>query len=116
MNLAEISFIIMLAVMGVFYLMFIRPARKEQDRQENTIRDLREGDEIETTSGFIGVVTKIETPEEGPVHITLDFGNGLEIRALTTSVLRRLTSAEERDRQPEETQQEAEEASPPRKA
>ncbi|MCH9013951.1 MAG: preprotein translocase subunit YajC, partial [Proteobacteria bacterium] len=44
MNLAEISFIIMLAVMGVFYLMFIRPARKEQDPQENTIRDLREGD------------------------------------------------------------------------
>ncbi len=89
MNLAEISFIIMLAVMGVFYLMFIRPARKEQNRQENTIRDLREGDEIETTSGFIGVVTKIDTPEEGPVHLTLDFGNGLEIRALTTSVLRR---------------------------
>ncbi len=109
MNLAEISFIIMLAVMGVFYLMFIRPARKEQDRQENTIRDLREGDEIETTSGFIGVVTKIETPEEGPVHITLDFGNGLEIRALTTSVLRRLSSAEEREGQPEE-------ASPPRRA
>ena len=116
MNLAEISFIIMLAVMAVFYLMFIRPARKEQDRQENTIRDLREGDEIETTSGFIGVVTKIETPEEGPVHITLDFGNGLEIRALTTSVLRRLSSAEEREGQSEETQQEAEEASPPRKA
>ena len=116
MNLAEISFIIMLAVMAVFYLMFIRPARKEQDRQENTIRDLREGDEIETTSGFIGVVTKIGTPEEGPVHITLDFGNGLEIRALTTSVLRRLSSAEEREGQPEETQQEAEEASPPRKA
>ncbi len=116
MNLAEISFIIMLAVMGVFYLMFIRPARKEQNRQENTIRDLREGDEIETTSGFIGVVTKIDTPEEGPVHITLDFGNGLEIRALTTSVLRRLSSAEERAGQPEETQQKAEEASPPRKA
>lgn len=116
MNLAEISFIIMLAVMGVFYLMFIRPARKEQNRQENTIRDLREGDEIETTSGFIGVVTKIDTPEEGPVHITLDFGNGLEIRALTTSVLRRLSSAEERGGQPGETQQKAEEASPPRKA
>ncbi len=116
MNLAEISIIIMLAVMGVFYLMFIRPARKEQDRQENTIRDLRVGDEVETTSGFIGVVTKIDTPEEGPVHITLDFGNGLEIRALTTSVLRRLSSAEEREERSEETQQGAEEASPPRKA
>ena len=96
MNLAEISFIIMLAVMAVFYLMFIRPARKEQDRQENTIRDLRVGDEVETTAGFIGIVSDINTPEEGPVHITLDFGNGVEIRALTTSVLRRVASADER--------------------
>ena len=101
MNLAEISFIIMLAVMAVFYLMFIRPARKEQDRQENTIRDLHVGDEVETTAGFIGIVSGIDTPEEGPVQITLNFGNGIEIRALTTSVLRRISTADERaqDRQ-----------------
>ena len=96
MNLAEISFIIMLAVMAVFYLMFIRPARKEQDQQENTIRDLHIGDEVETTAGFIGIVSDIDTPEEGAVQITLDFGNGIEIRALTTSVRRRLATADER--------------------
>ena len=96
MNLAELSFIIMVAVMGVFYLMFIRPARKEQDRQENTIRDLRVGDEVETTAGFIGFVSEIDTPEEGPVYIRLDFGNGIEIQALTTSVRRRISSASER--------------------
>ncbi len=108
MNQAEISIIIMLAVMAVFYLMFIRPARKEQDRQEHTIRDLHVGDEVETTAGFIGIVSDIDTPEEGPVHITLDFGNGVEIRALTTSVLRRVASAEERARQSVEASQEEE--------
>ncbi len=105
MNLAEISFIIMLAVMGVFYLMFIRPARKEQDRQEHTIRDLRVGDEVETTAGFIGIVSDIDTPEEGPVFITLDFGNGIEIRALTTSVRHRISNAGERAQQHQEAPQ-----------
>ena len=105
MNLAEVSFIIMLAVMAVFYLMFIRPARKEQDRQESTIRDLSVGDEVETTAGFIGIVNDIDTPEEGPVHITLDFGNGIEIRALTTSVLRRISTADERAQQDQEAPQ-----------
>ena len=108
MNLAEISFIIMLAVMGIFYLMFIRPARKEQDRQENTIRDLRNGDEVETTAGFIGFIKEIETPENGPVRIVLDFGNGIEIQALSTSVRRRISSAEERARQSVDASQEEE--------
>lgn len=119
MNLAELSFIIMLAVMAAFYIIFIRPARQEQTRLENTIRDLQEGDEVETTSGFLGVIKKIETPESGPVQITIDFGNGIEIRALTTSVARRLSSAEERARlnEPERTQEETRttEARPPTK-
>ncbi|MCI0856197.1 MAG: preprotein translocase subunit YajC [Chloroflexi bacterium] len=105
MNLAEISFIIMLAVMAVFYLMFIRPARKEQDRQENTIRDLRVGDEVETTAGFIGIVNDIDTPEEGSVQITIDFGNEVKIRALSTSVLRRISTAEERAQEHQEAPQ-----------
>jgi len=97
MNLAEISFIIMLGVMAAFYIIFIRPARQEQTRLENTIRDLKEGDEVETTSGFLGVIKHIETPETGPVKVTIDFGNGIEIRALTTSVARRISTQEERE-------------------
>lgn len=109
MNLAELSFIIMLAVMAAFYIIFIRPARQEQTRLENTIRDLREGDEIQTTSGFLGIIKTIETPESGPVQITIDFGNGIEVRALTTAVQRRLSSAEERAARDEEMNRGSEE-------
>ena len=91
MNSAEISFIIILAVLAAFYLIFIRPARQEQKRLEDTIRELQVGDDVVTTSGFFARVKEIRTPEEGPVQLILELGDGLEVRALTTSIIRRVT-------------------------
>ena len=111
MNGAEISFLVIIGVLIAFYLMIIRPGQQEQKRQQQTIRDLREGDEVETTAGFLARIKQIETPEDGRVHIILDFGNGLEIRALTTSVAKRLSSADDSTAgdAEEETANEAEE-------
>jgi len=95
MNAAEVSFIIILAVMAAFYIIFIRPARQEQKRVEDTIRDLHVGDEVITTAGFFARVKEITTPEAGPVEIVLDLGNGLEVRALTSSIARRVSNAAE---------------------
>lgn len=95
MNLQEISFVIILAVMAAFYIIFIRPARQEQKRVEDTIRDLHVGDEVITTAGFFARVKEITTPEEGPVQIVLDLGNGLEVHALTSSIARRVSTAPE---------------------
>ena len=102
MNAAEISFIVILAVIAAFYIIFIRPARQEQKRVEDTIRDLHVGDEVVTTAGFFARVKRIETPEAGPVELLLDFGNGIEVRALTTSILRRLSTAPEPSELPEQ--------------
>ena len=104
MNTAEISFVIILGVMAAFYLIFIRPARQEQTRIEATIRDLHIGDEVITTAGFFARIRDIRTPEDGPVELVLDFGNGIEMRALTTSILRRLSTAPEAVEPAEEAQ------------
>ncbi len=90
MNLAELSFIIILGVMGAFYLIIIRPMRKEQEKSQQTIRDLQVDDEVITTSGFFARVKEIQTPETGPVQIVLDLGNGLEVLALTSAIARRV--------------------------
>jgi preprotein translocase YajC subunit len=95
MNTAEISFVVILGVMVAFYLIFIRPAAKEQKRVQATIRDLAVGDDVITTAGFFATIRSIETPEEGPVQITLDFGNGVIIRALTSSIMQKVSTAEQ---------------------
>jgi preprotein translocase subunit YajC len=102
MNLEEIGFIIILGVFVAIYLMFIRPSQQEQKRVQNLIRDLHVGDEVVTTAGFFGTVKEIRTPEEGPVQIVIDFGSGMEVRALTSSIVRRVSAAEEAVEAPEE--------------
>jgi len=97
MNTAELSFVIIVAVMVAFYLMFIRPLRQEQRRVEDTIRDLHVGEEIVTTANFIARVKEITTPEEGPVQILLELGDGVEVRALTGAISRRLNPAPQAD-------------------
>lgn len=93
MNTAEISFIVMLGVMAAFYVIFIRPARHEQRQHEETIRDLHVGDEVITAAGFFARIKEIQTPEEGPVELVLDLGNGLIVRGITGSVARRVSTA-----------------------
>ena len=102
MNTAELSFIIILGVMAAFFFIFIRPVRQEQKRVEGTIRDLRVGDEVITTAGFFARVKDIQTPEEGPVQLILDLGNSLEIRALTSAISHRVTTAPDPVEQPKE--------------
>ena len=102
MNTAEISFIVILGVMAAFYFIFIRPARQEQRQHEETIRDLHVGDEVITAAGFFARIKEIHTPEEGPVELVLDLGNGLTVRGITGSVARRVSTAAQPGGQAEE--------------
>ncbi len=94
MNLAELSFIIILVIMVAFYLITIRPGQQEQKRQQQTIRELQVGDQVVTTSGFFARVNEIHTPEEGPVQLVLELGRGLEVRAVTSAIASRVAAAE----------------------
>ena len=94
MNLAELSFIIILVIMVAFYLITIRPGQQEQKRQQQTIRELQVGDQVLTTSGFFAQVKEIHTPEEGPVQLVLELGRGLEVRAVTSAIVSRVATAE----------------------
>ena len=91
MNFAEITFISVIVIVVAFYLITIWPAQREQKRQQQTIRDLQVGDEVITTSGFFARIKEIHTPEEGPVQLILDLGHGLEVRALTSAIIRHVT-------------------------
>lgn len=54
------SLIIMLIVFGcIFYLMILRPQQKRAKEHKNLMESISKGDEIQTTSGLIGRVTKL---------------------------------------------------------
>lgn len=49
----------MLLIIGVFYMLLIRPQQKRQRQLQETIAKLKTGDRIVTTGGVIGVITSI---------------------------------------------------------
>ena len=75
----------------LFWLAFLRPVQQHQRKQREELASLRVGDEVLTQAGFIAVIKEIRVPEEaGPTELILDLG-GLEVRAMASAVVQRLT-------------------------
>jgi preprotein translocase subunit YajC len=48
-----------LLIIGVFYILLIRPQQKRQRELQETISQLKAGDRIVTNGGIIGVITNV---------------------------------------------------------
>lgn len=49
----------MLLIIGVFYMLLIRPQQKRQRELQQTISQLKAGDRVVTTGGVIGTITTV---------------------------------------------------------
>ena len=49
----------MLLIIGVFYILLIRPQQKRQRELQETISQLKAGDRVVTTGGIIGTITTV---------------------------------------------------------
>ena len=49
----------MLLIIGVFYVLLIRPQQKRQRELQETISQLKAGDRVVTTGGIIGTITTV---------------------------------------------------------
>jgi len=72
----------------VLYFFIIRPQAKKQKEQSNFIQDMKEGDKVVTTSGFLGKISRIEKNT-----LTLEIGAGTKttIRVLKSSISKEMT-------------------------
>lgn len=74
-----LEMLIILAVFGViFYFMVFRPQSKRQKEQRNLLSSLTKGDEILTSGGLIGKITKVNAEDENIV-IALNDNNEVMI-------------------------------------
>lgn len=49
----------MLLIIGVFYMLLIRPQQKRQRELQATVSQLKAGDRVVTTGGLIGTITSV---------------------------------------------------------
>src|SRR6476620_8135316 len=53
------GFVPMVLIIGVFYVLLIRPQQKRQRELQETISQLKTGDRVVTTGGIIGTITTV---------------------------------------------------------
>jgi preprotein translocase subunit YajC len=67
--------IYLVAIIGLMWLMVVRPQKKEQKRLQLMLSEMAVGDTVLTTSGFYGVI--IDISEE---DVIVEFGNNKNCR------------------------------------
>ena len=93
-SLWVIALVYPLVIAVLFYFAFLRPVQQERKKQRQQLESLRVGDEVLTQSGFIAVVKDVRIPEEpGRTEVILDLG-GVEVRAVASAIVERLTAVE----------------------
>ena len=75
--------------MAIFYLFFMRPSIKKQKAQDVFVKGLSKGDQVVTSSGIIGKVTKVE--DDNVVELQID--NKSFIRVLRSAVSKESTES-----------------------
>jgi len=50
----------MVLIIGVFYILLIRPQQARQRKLQETVSQLKAGDRIVTTGGIIGTITSVK--------------------------------------------------------
>ena len=72
----------MLLIIGVFYMLLIRPQQKKAKEHKALVSAVKRGDRVVTSGGILGVVTKVM--ENGEVQ--LEIADGVRIRILRASI------------------------------
>lgn len=72
-----------LLVFMVFYFLLIRPQEKKRRAQEDMVAGVKKGEEVLTTSGIYGTVTKINDSDN---TIMLQIADKTEIKMMKSSI------------------------------
>ena len=61
------------AIIGIFYFMFIRPQQKQRKQHDQALTNLRKGDEVVTSGGVVGEVVHIKETlqDDGTTKVTM---------------------------------------------
>jgi len=89
---------------AVFYLLAVRPQRRQRRAHQEMVSMLKKGDEIVTIGGLFGTVRKI-----GPDYVELEVANRTRVKFLKRAISTIVSEEEEED---EYVDEEAEDAEP----
>jgi preprotein translocase subunit YajC len=84
------SFIPLILIFAIMYLLLIRPQQKKMKEHKAMIEALRRGDQIVTQGGIIGKVTKVK--DDGEVEV--EIADGVRVRVVKATISQVLSKTE----------------------
>jgi preprotein translocase subunit YajC len=72
----------MIAIMGVFYFLMIRPQQRKAKEQQDLLKGISRGDTIVTHGGLIGKVVRVVDDNE----LLVEIGENVKVRVLRQGV------------------------------
>ena len=83
------SFLPIVLIFGVFFLLVIRPQQKKAKQLQAMLSELKAGDVIVTQGGIIGKITGIKDQE-----VTVEVQQGVRLKMLRSSITNKYTPGE----------------------
>lgn len=84
--------IILALVLGVMYVVMIRPQRQRQAQQQSTLESAGVGDDIVTTSGIYGTITEVDGDD-----VAVEIAQGVEVHMTRRGIAAVLPPEDEDD-------------------
>ena len=70
-------------LVGMFYILLIRPQQKRMKEHTQMLQGLKKGDKVITGGGLVGKIHKVT---EGNDEVVIDLGNDLKVTALRSTI------------------------------
>ena len=71
----------MILIIGVMYLIVLRPQMRKQKETQRMLSELKKGDDVVTTGGIVGRISGVKDDE-----ITLQVQEGVRLRVLRSAI------------------------------
>ncbi len=76
-----ITLVMMIGMVVVFYFLLWRPQSKRQKEHQNLVAALKKGDEVITSGGLLGKITKVSDN-----FVTIEIANNVSVNVQKSSV------------------------------
>ncbi|MGH7170744.1 MAG: preprotein translocase subunit YajC [Gemmataceae bacterium] len=83
--------LVLIPIALVFYLLLIRPMKKQEQERQKLASNIKKNDDILTNSGIYGTITDVSETDD---KITVRVADNVRIKMTKGSVLRNLTNEE----------------------
>ncbi|MCH2075471.1 MAG: preprotein translocase subunit YajC [Rhodobacteraceae bacterium] len=87
------SLLFPLLIIAIFYLLVFRPQQQKIKAHAKMVEELRRGDQVVTSGGLIGKVTKVK--DEGEVEV--EVASGVKVRVVRDTIARVISKTEPAD-------------------